>query len=440
VRKAVSCLLVAVAAACSRSELDLEAEPAAQGEPPDGGTDAAAGGDAGPIPMSTCFGAHPSPAPAPCSTWRIAGSDAVISGPQVPGGATYLTSLVPSGDGALVTWFTASSANTAAWDTRAIHADGTPRSAVVPHLSFPTMGGVYIDVMSLAVTPQCAFGGLVDDVDAGCRFLPLDGDGNETAPAVSLPAASGSGCGSLGPAPQGFSLLQEAPANSGTLDLVTVSTDGSSPRRVSLGSVPGYGTRIVLDDETFLLATFFENDASGDLTEDVAHYDATGIQMSPGATVTTASGSILLMAQTSAGVLSSYLGFDSANQSGQAMYVVPLRGDGDPMAAPVALDVTGAAGPLYGFSLDPTPSGDAFLTWNNLDEATSRYRFFAIELGPDGSPRGAPTALGIFDGVADVRVLVAADGEHAVIVYSGAISTFSSSGGVHTLPLACATH
>jgi hypothetical protein len=93
---------------------------------------------------------------------------------------------VPSGDGALVSWFTISEASTAAWDTRALNLEGTPRSAIVPHLSFPTMAGVYTDVMSLAVTPQCAFGGLVDDVASGCRFLPLDGDGNEIGPVVSL--------------------------------------------------------------------------------------------------------------------------------------------------------------------------------------------------------------------------------------------------------------
>jgi hypothetical protein len=346
--------------------------------------------------------------------------------------------MVPSGTGALVSWFTASGASTASWETRAINLDGTPRSAIVPHLSFPTMGGVYVDVMSLAVTPQCAFGGLVDDVAAGCRFLPLDGDGNEIGPVASLPGAPDAGCGALGPAPQGFSFLQESSTN-GMIELVAVGTDGSLRFRAPLGAWPGPGTRLVLGDETFLLSTFFENDAGGDLTEEVAHYDARGEQMTPGTTVTTDSGSILLMAETSGGVLASYLGFDPANESGQAMYVVPLSRDGMLLGTtPHALDVTGADGPLYGFSLDPSPSGEAVLTWNELDEATDHYRFFMMELDASGQARGAPTALGTYEGVGDVHVLVGADGDHALLVYSGAPN--GGQGGVHTLPLMCAAH
>jgi hypothetical protein len=300
------------------------------------------------------------------------------------------------------------------------------------------MGGVYTDVMSLAVTPQCAFGGLVDDVASGCRFLPLDGDGNEIGSVVTLPDGMSGGCGYLGPSPQGFSYLQESPVNGGPIDIVNIGTDGSFRLRSPIGGLPGSGSRLVLHDQTFLLAVFFENDAGGDLTYEVAHFDARGQQITPGTAVATNGGSILLKAETAGGVLTSYLGFDHATKAGQAMYVVPLTTGGSPLAAPRALDVTGAVGPIYGFSLDPTPSGDAVLTWNNLDEATDRYSFFMMELDSQGRPRGAPTALGIYEGVANVHVIGSADGERALLVYSGA--PMGGTGGVHTLPLACATH
>lgn len=431
-RKALPCLFaVAVAAACSRSGLELETLPAAQG------MGAEAGAEGGPSPMSACPAPLASP-PAPCSEWRIAGSDTIVSGPTVPGGGVYFTSIVPSGDGALISWFTIGEPKTASWDTRALGLDGTPRSDIVSHLSFPTMGGVYTDIMSLAVTPQCAFGGLVDDVASGCRFLPLDGNGNEIGPVVMLPDGTSGGCGDLGPSPDGFSYLHEAATNSGTIDLVTIGTDGSPRGRAVLGSLPGFGSRLVLHDETFLLASFFENDGSGDLTYEVADYDAHGMQLTPGATVASNGGSILLLAETGRGVLSSYLGFDPATKGGQAMYVVPLSSGGAPTAASQPLGVTGALGPIYGFSLDASPSGDAVMTWNELDDATDHYPFFLMELDAAGQPRGAPTALGVYEGLANVHVLVAADGERALLVYSG--SRMGGDGGVHTLPLACAMH
>jgi hypothetical protein len=356
----------------------------------------------------------------------------------MPGVGIYLTSLVPSGDGALISWFTISEPTMAAWDTLALNPDGTPRSAIVPHLSFPTMGGVYTDVMSLAVTSPCAFGGLVDDVASGCRFLPLDGDGHEIGPVVTLPDGMSGGCGYLGAAPDGFSYLQESPANGGPIDLVTIGADGSFRARAALGAFPGFGPRLVLHDGTFLLASFFEADGSSDLTYEVADYHPNGVQRTPGTTIATNGGSILLLAEVAGGVLSSYLGFDRATKAGQAMYVVPLTAGGIPGAGPQALAVTGAVGPIYGFSLDPSPSGDALLTWNNLDEATNRYQFFMMELDATGSPLGAPTALGTYEGVANVFILVGADGERALLVYSGA--PVGGMGGVHTLPLACAMH
>jgi hypothetical protein len=430
VRKAAACLLVTIAASCSRS--DLELETVANEANPE------AGAETGPTPMGACPAPTHMRQPTPCIEWRVTGSDAVVSGPPVPGGGVYLTSLVPSGDGALISWFTISEASTASWDTLALNPDGTPRSAIVPHLSFPSMGGVYVGVMSLAVTPQCAFGGLVDDVASGCRFLPLDGDGNEIGPVVSLPDGTSGGCGDLGPSPLGFSYIHEESANSGPLDLATIGTDGSFGERAGLGAIPGFGSRLVLHDETFLLASFFENDGGGDLTYEVEHYDAEGAQLAPATTLAQNGGSILLMAETEGGVLTSYLGDDPAAHAGEAMYVVPLASSGAPYAPVMALDVTGTGGPIYGFSLDPSPSGEALLTWNVLDETTNRYQLFVMELQPDGNPRGGPTALGIYAGVSDVHILVGADGERALLVYSGA--PMGGMGGVHALPLACATH
>lgn len=432
-RKPAACLLVVVvAAACSRSELELDTRPAAAGgELPE------AGADTGPGPMSAC----PAPAqpPAPCSEWRIAGSDTIVSTPTTPpGSGVYLTSLVPSGDGALISWFTIDEPSAGSWDTRALHLDGTPRSAIVSHLSFPTMGGVFTDVMSLAVTPQCAFGGLVDDVAAGCRFIPLDGDGNETGPVVSLPDGMSGGCTYLGAAPDGFSYLQESPANGGPLDLVNVGTDGSFRGRAHLGPLPGFGTRAVLQDQTSLVATFFENDGgSGPLTEQVAHYDARGAQVTPALTVATNSGSILLMAQTSGRVVGAYIG--DMLPMGEAVYSVAIAGEGRSISmGPQALGPTGRIGPIYGFSLDPLPSGDAMLTWNELDENSTRYHFFAMELDPEGSPRSGVTQLGIYEDVGNVHVAGGADGEHALLVYQG--MPMGGTGGVHALPLACAKH
>lgn len=434
-RKTAACLLVLVAAACSRSDLALETVAAA----PD--HDAAmTGDDAQPQPMLPCPALDASaPGARSCRSWRIASSDTLVSGPPAPGGAVYLTALVPSGNGALISWFTAADPGTASWNTRALNLDGTPRSPIVPHLSFSTMGGVYTDVMSLAVTPSCAFGGLVDDEASGCRFIPLDGNGNETGPAVSLRGGMAGGCSYLGPAPDGFSYIQQSPANGGPTEVVAIGTDGSFQGHFSLGVLPGFGTRLVLSDETFLLASFFENeDAGGNLTEQVTPYDAHGTPLAPTSTVTTGSGSILLMAESARGVMTSWLGFDPSTKSGQAMYTAPIARNGTPEGAPQALDVTGAVGPIYGFSLDASPSGDSILTWNNLDEATNRYQFFMTSLDDVGRPRGAPIALGTYEGVGDVHVLVGADGENALVVYSGA--PVGGSGGVHALPLLCASH
>jgi hypothetical protein len=410
-----------------------------------------AGGDAS--PMGSC--GAPTQRPAPCTQWRIAGSDTVVSGSYDSDGGFgqigfSLSSLVRSGNGALIAWTTVfySSSTPTFWGTRALNIDGTPRSAIVSHTPTPVTGAGDSAFMSLAVTPQCAFGGLAsasDNTASGCNFFPLDGDGKEIGPVVSLPSGANktSGyCTDLGPAPDGFTYLQQAPNNGGTSDLVTVGSNGSLRLRQTLGTFPGFNPgRLVLDDESFLLTTAFETDAANDYTWEVAHYDASGVQIAPGTTVATSER--LDMAETSSGVLAAYVGSDPANQSGQALYVVPLSRDGVPMATPVALPVTGAVGRLFGFSLDPSPSGDAILNWINFDGSSpTSYRFFATELDPGGRQRGPVLDLGTLDGFAGGSILVSADGERALLVYSISPENgpATPTGGVHALPLACATH
>jgi hypothetical protein len=347
----------------------------------------------------------------------------------------YLTSVVPSYGGVLVTWFSLSEATTSSWNTLALNLDGTSRSAVIPHLSFPTMGGVAVDSMSLAVTPQCAFGGLVYDVASGCRFLPLDGNGNETGAVVSV-AEGMSGCGALGPAPQGFSMLVAPGGSAGMLQLVTVGVDGSFREQASLGGQPAAYERLVLHDETFLLASELENDA-GDLVESVELYDARGVQQQPGSVVTTISGSVMRMVQTSTGVLAAFLASDPASPMGLRVWVAPLADDGQPLASPVALQTPGTGGEIYGFSLDASASGDALLSWNELD-AQDHYDLYLMALGPDGSPRGQPTALGTYGAVGNVFATTSADGQHALLVLDG--EHFDGTGGVLARPMVCAPH
>ena len=403
-------------------------------------------------PVGSC--GPPTQRPAPCTEWRIAGSDTIVSGSYpIPDSGVgemdfYLSGFVPSGNGALVAWTTTyyrSNYTPTFWQTRALNIDGTPRSAIVSHQLMPVTGPGDTAFMGLAVTPQCAFGGLAyasTNAVSGCSFLPLDGDGNEIGPIVSLSSDGADGgvnngtfCLDLGPAPGGFSYIQEAPNSGGTADLVTVGSNGSPGLRKSLGTFPGFNPgRLVLDDESFLLVTFFETDAANEYTSQVAHYDPSGVQIAPGTTVATSEN--FLMEETSRGVLAVYAGSDPANPSGQTLYAVPLSRDGVPTATPVSLAVTATPGEIYSFGLSPSPSGDVIIDWTT----TTSSHFFATELDPGGGQRAPVLDFGLLGSNLGGTFLVSADGERALLVYAVAtVSGGPSNGGVHTLPLACAT-
>jgi hypothetical protein len=417
--------------------------------------------------MGSC--GPPTQHPAPCTEWRIAGSDTVVSESYGPDDAGMnrvgfsLSGLVPSGNGALIAWTTfvyAGSGGPPFWGTRALNMDGTPRTAIVSLKPFPVQSESPDNFMGLAVTPQCAFGALAysdsladGNGDPGCSFVPLDGDGNEIGSAVSLPlwgndggvnGSRGGYCIDLGPAPDGFSYIQEAPQNGGTGNLVPLGTNGSLHPQKSLGTFSGFNPgRLVLDDESFLLITFYGTNTANVYTWEVAHYDARGVQIAQGKNVATSRA--FLMAETSRGVLAAYIGSDPASPLGGPLYVVPLSRDGVPTATPVALPVTGTVGPLWTFSLAPSPSGDVILNWINVEGPPpgTGYRFFAMELDPGGGQRGPVLDLGTLEGSAGGSVLVSADGERALLVYAissnGGVPANSTS-GVHTLPLACSAH
>jgi hypothetical protein len=284
----------------------------------------------------------------------------------------------------------------------------------------------------------------------GCSFVPLDGDGNEIGPVdwfglpgpdAYLPPSGGSSrCVDPGPAPDGgFTYLQQAPFSGGTSDLVTLGTNGSVVGSKTLGTVPGFDGRLVLDDESFLLTTLYPTDSANEYSWQVTHYDAQGVQLAPATAVATSEN--FVMAETSRGVLAAYV--PGEQLSGQPVYVVPLSRDGVPTTTPVALAVTGTVGPLFYFSLAPSPSGDAVLSWANFEgyppSNANGYSSFAMELDPGGGQRGPALNLGSTGG----SLLVGDDGERALFVYS--VSTADGAptkpaGGVHTLPLACAAH
>jgi hypothetical protein len=345
---------------------------------------------------------------------------------------SYLTGVVPSDGGALVTWFTLDDTATATWRTRAIDFDGTARSSIQAHLSFPDMGGVYTGSMSLA-GDGCAFAGLTDDVAAGCRFLPLDEDGNETGPAVTVEPSTMVGCASLGKTPDGWSFLTSPGTGPTPLDLVRVGPTGKAIATTTLPQADlAYGGRSVLRDGSFLLSTFEETDASGNAAA-VQHFSADGAPLASAAQITDGAESILPMVQTSAGVMVSWEGFDPAG--GQVVFVRALDTDGHPTAPAVEVEATLTMA-MYGSAIAGTPNGDVILMWFDLDEATSFFDLHVIALGPDGAPRGAPTPLGTFEVLGDPFALVDAAGDHALLLLTGAQSEFTS--GVLALPITCA--
>ncbi len=158
----VAVCLAGVGVACgARTGLDLPSivtttEPEA-GSEADAGFDATAPQDAsvGPFCTPALDGGPPA---AMCTTWS-AGAEVMVSGTGTPSQMSDFTSVVPSGDGVLASWFTLTGASQSTWVTRRIGFDGTPQGPARNHLSFGTSGGIFTDVMSLAGN-GCTFGGL----------------------------------------------------------------------------------------------------------------------------------------------------------------------------------------------------------------------------------------------------------------------------------------
>ncbi len=150
--------------------------------------------------------------------------------------------------------------------------------------------------------------------------------------------------------------------------------------------------------------------------------------------MTDGTGSVVLLAETKLGVMAAWTGFNVAEPSGEGVFVRTLDMDGQPTAPTIALAAPGA-GALYEFTLAASPSGDVIVARSELDEATASFRVYLIALGPDGTPRGAPTSLGTFEQFTQPRIFVDVDGKRALLVASGAQAEFTH--GVMTLPLRC---
>jgi hypothetical protein len=366
--------------------------------------------------------------PASCTSWR-AGTEVVVS----PGGSTgqmaYFTSVVPSGDGVLATWFTLTGENdSATWVTRRLGFDGMPLEPARNHLAFSTDGGVYTNVMSLAGN-GCAFGGVVDDPANGCRFLPLDGDGSETGPAVSPTTDV---CWDLGAAAAGsFSMITGSSGEDSPVQLLTVDTTGKPGATATLlpSMSAGLSPRLVLRDGSFLLSTFLEVD-SGALAIDMRHFAADGTLLAGPFPISDTAYSIVYMAETSGGVLAAWQG--DANDK-ETVFTAALDHDGK-LRAPPAPVVASENDALYGFALASTPGGDALVAWQSLVNG-SMFNLQVQALAPDGSPRGAPTNIGTYDALGTIRPVVSADGARAVLLFTAEEPNVTD--GMRAVPLVC---
>jgi hypothetical protein len=356
----------------------------------------------------------------------------VASEPGVAGDESYFTSMVPNAGGVLLTWFTLDDVPTATYRTRAVGFDGAPRSDIQTHLSFPTMDGVFTGVMSLA-GKGCAFAAIADDPQNGCRLLPLDGAGDETGAVVTV-GAPGAGCDALGAAPAGFSFVRgPGDGSAGPLDLVTVHADGSPAGSAPLApAMAAIGARLVLRDESFLLATFAEVDGGG-LASDVQRFSANGQPLGPASTLTDNAGAVTYLAETRAGVVAEWMEGGAETPSGQGLFVRTLDGSGQPTAPAVLLAAPGKS-PIYGNTIAAAPSGDTLVAWHEVDDGSS-FHLYVQALGPDNAPRGAPTALGAYGSLGQLEALVAPNGREAVLVFSGA--TAADPNGVFVRPLRC---
>jgi hypothetical protein len=402
--------------------------PTGSGPESEAGADAEPSEDASVGPI--CAPSLDAGPPATCASWS-AGTEVTVT----PGGTleqmAYFTSVVPSGDGVLATWFTLTGAGAATWVTERLGFDGMPLGPARDHLAFSTDGGIYTDVMSLAGN-GCAFGGVVDDALNGCRFLPLAGDGSETGPAVS---PTSDVCWDLGAAAGGaFSMLTASGSSNGNapVQLLTVSASGQSSATATLLpdiTSAGLSPRLVLRDGSFLLSTFAEVD-SGALATDMRHFAADGTLLAGPFPISDTVYSVLYMAETANGVLAAWQG--DANEM-ESVIVAALDHDGKLLAPPAPV-VASENDALYGFAIGATPGGDALVAWQALVNG-SMFDLQVQALAPDGTPRGAPTDIGIYEALGTIRPVLSADGTKAVLLFSG--EQGNEPDGMRAVPLNC---
>ncbi len=415
--------LAGVAACGARTGLLV---PSSSGPESDAGPDAGTieDGSIGPI----CTPSLDAGRPASCTSWR-AGTEVVVSPGGTPGQMAYFTAVVPSGDGVLATWFTLTGENdSATWVTRRLGFDGVPLGPARNHLGFSTDGGVYTNVMSLAGN-GCAFAGVVDDPESGCRFLPLDGDGAETGPVV---VPSPDVCWDLGASGAGgFSMLTGAPSMTSSVQLLTVNSTGKPGGTATLlpDMSAGLSPRLVLRDGSFLLSTFGEVD-SGALAIDMRHFAADGTLLAGPFPISDTAYSIVYMAETSTGVLAAWQG--DANEK-ETVFTASLDHDGKLLAMPAPV-VASENDALYGFALAATPGGDAIVAWQSLVNG-SMFNLQVQALAPDGTPRGAPTNIGTYDSLGTIRPVVSADGGRAVLLFTAEEPNVTD--GMRAVPLFC---
>ncbi|MFT3764411.1 MAG: hypothetical protein QM820_02670 [Minicystis sp.] len=363
------------------------------------------------------------PTPPPCAAWQPAGPIATVSEPVADGATSYLMSVIPSADGALLAWLTLGDAPMSSWRTVALDFDAAPRVPITTHLSFPTEnGGSPIDL----ATSGSAFAALVSDSTIGRLLLPLDENGSEIGPPVTI-AFFALSCTHLAPTPDGFSFIGSDTHAMAPFRLVDLDAKGSvlsvTPLPTPSGSLEdGWRT---LHDRSFLLAT---TDEHGVATS-AQHVSPSGAPLSAATEIAAGGPFEMPITETSAGVLAAWS--DSLTDVG-SIHVRLLDEHGSPLAA-AARVVEGDGGVIaLADALAATPTGDALLVYRVLDDTT---RLHALALGPDGAPRGAPTLLGSFALLGATRAVVSPDGRRALLVAAGAEQ--GAPERVLALPLAC---
>jgi hypothetical protein len=343
-----------------------------------------------------------------------------VSEPEALNTVAVFTSMAPIAEGALLTWYpeTAASLSTP-WMTRAVGFDGAPRSSITMYPSFSLELSNEDLVPSLAAN-GCTFAGVVGEKLDGCRLLRLDQDGAELDTPTSV--TSKGLCANLAPSGKGFSFLSFPDTIDPPFELVTVDATGNVDASVQLPGLGGYGGRYVLRDQSFLAVN------GGDLSPRLRHFARDGTPLAAAVDVTSATHASVSLAETKSGVLAAW------EDSDQTILVQLLDEDGHPTAPAISLAASGVGRPNY-LTVAPAPNGDVVLAWFELDAPTKSFRLFVMALGPDATPRGAPTFLGTFDQVSPPQVLVEPTGARALLVFSG--SPDQPTRVVSTVPLAC---